>query len=298
MDVTLVFSLATVSILIDNTDADVPSCGRARCHHCQVNFIAEMCPETCRSCSKRITAPSQPRTQLSSVRQFPTTSSPPASNQQTLVNTIFPTFPPLLTFTFPTLPPFTFPTTTRKSELSLNQTKTILNLSDFFLQVTFAPPIYHSALPQIPSNQFSFQIPTLQKFDLIQTQLFQLPRQIGALGSEQTVAALYATISSQPQIYLQPLPPQTHPTSFAIQKHVVPVYPANKQQLLAHLSAQQLQSQREVPYLQVQKQHQRPKPQLQPQPRCHFNTTNQQPPLDIKPFQPQLPPKVFPDFHY
>ncbi|VDM99262.1 unnamed protein product [Onchocerca ochengi] len=120
MDVTLVLFTATISILIGKIDADVPSCERARCHHCQVDFIAEMCPETCRSCSKRIAAPfhyspmsaqqSQTGTQLSSVRQFSTTPSPPVSNQQTLVDTVFPTFPPLLTFTFPTLPPFTFPT--------------------------------------------------------------------------------------------------------------------------------------------------------------------------------------------
>ncbi|VDO35457.1 unnamed protein product, partial [Onchocerca flexuosa] len=253
MDVTLVLFIATVSIFISNINADVPSCERARCHHCQMNFIAVMCPETCRSCWGKTAAPyhhfpmspqqSQPETQLSSVRQFPTTSSPPVSNQQTLVNTVFPTFPPLLTFTFPTLPPFTFPT------------------------VTFAPPIYHSALPQIPSNQFPIQIPLPQKFDPIppfQTQLFQPPRQIGVLGSEQTVAAPHATIGSQPQTYLQPLPPQTHPTSYAVQQQAVPVYPASKQQSAAYLPTQQLQPQRQVSYLQVQQQQQRPQPQPQP----------------------------------
>ncbi|VDM95968.1 unnamed protein product, partial [Onchocerca ochengi] len=87
----------------------------------------------------------------------------------------------------------------------------------------------------------------------------------------------------QPQIFLQPHPPQTHPTSYAIQQQAVPVYPANKQQSAAHLPTQQLQSQQQVPYLQVQQQ--------QPQPQYHFYTTNQQPPLANKPL-PQLPPKV------
>lgn len=30
--------------------ADLPSCTRARCSHCQVQFIAQMCPQACAQC--------------------------------------------------------------------------------------------------------------------------------------------------------------------------------------------------------------------------------------------------------
>ncbi|VDK42172.1 unnamed protein product [Anisakis simplex] len=32
----------------------LPSCERAKCHHCQVDFIAKMCPRTCQPCPKPI----------------------------------------------------------------------------------------------------------------------------------------------------------------------------------------------------------------------------------------------------
>uniref|UniRef100_A0A0K0EN80 DB domain-containing protein n=1 Tax=Strongyloides stercoralis TaxID=6248 RepID=A0A0K0EN80_STRER len=34
------------------TKGDLPSCDRAKCHHCQVEFIRRMCPNTCSSCSQ------------------------------------------------------------------------------------------------------------------------------------------------------------------------------------------------------------------------------------------------------
>ncbi|CEF70984.1 Domain of unknown function DB domain-containing protein [Strongyloides ratti] len=37
---------------IQFTKGDLPSCDRAKCHHCQVEFIRRMCPNTCSSCSQ------------------------------------------------------------------------------------------------------------------------------------------------------------------------------------------------------------------------------------------------------
>lgn len=31
-------------------NADLPSCERAKCHHCRVAFISKMCPQTCEPC--------------------------------------------------------------------------------------------------------------------------------------------------------------------------------------------------------------------------------------------------------
>ncbi|VDN95352.1 unnamed protein product [Brugia pahangi] len=57
MDVTLVLLPVLISMFTCNIGADLPSCERARCHHCRVTFIATMCPETCRPCLKEIPTP-------------------------------------------------------------------------------------------------------------------------------------------------------------------------------------------------------------------------------------------------
>uniref|UniRef100_A0A0R3S5L1 DB domain-containing protein n=1 Tax=Elaeophora elaphi TaxID=1147741 RepID=A0A0R3S5L1_9BILA len=54
MDKTLVLLSVAISILIGSIAADLPSCERARCHHCRVTFINRMCPETCRPCFKEM----------------------------------------------------------------------------------------------------------------------------------------------------------------------------------------------------------------------------------------------------
>ncbi|MCP9261664.1 DB module [Dirofilaria immitis] len=331
MNVTLVLLSVTILIHIGNIGADLPSCERARCHHCRVTFIAKMCPETCRPCFKKIAAPeryppmfvndtsnvfqrvqrpqarttniqqllpqhqpqsasysakhnlyhhspiltqelpfhyqylsqhSQSGIQLPLIRQFPTASPPSISNQQTaLIDPAFATFPSLLTFTFPTLPPFTFPA------------------------VTFAPPIYRTA-SQTSSNQFPAQIPPSKKFDVVpatQTHLFQPQRQrIEVFIPEQTVVP-YATIGSQPQVYLQPQQQQIQLTPYTVQQQAVPVYPASRQPI--YPSAQQLQPQQQAAYLKIQQQQQKP--------QYHFYRTNQQAALAIRPLpQSQLAPKI------
>lgn len=34
-------------------NADLPSCYRARCTHCRIQFIAQMCPQTCTNCPEQ-----------------------------------------------------------------------------------------------------------------------------------------------------------------------------------------------------------------------------------------------------
>ncbi|VDN39884.1 unnamed protein product [Gongylonema pulchrum] len=52
MNVRLVTAWALTACCALTVGADLPSCDRARCHHCRVPFIAKMCPETCEPCPK------------------------------------------------------------------------------------------------------------------------------------------------------------------------------------------------------------------------------------------------------
>lgn len=139
------------------------------------------------------------------------------------------------------------------------------------MQVTYAPPIYQSAIAEIPSNQYPTQ-------SHVQT-LFQSQRQrTDIVGSEQSVAP-YEVINSQSQIYLQPQQIQRPPAPYAIQQQAVPMYPINRQ---SQLPVQQLQPQQQTSYLQVQ------------QPQQQFYTTNQQSTIPIRPLpQSHLSQKVF-----
>ncbi|VDN04637.1 unnamed protein product [Thelazia callipaeda] len=52
MIVKVVLLLSIIFTYYGEIDADLPSCERARCHHCRVTFIAKMCPDTCAPCPK------------------------------------------------------------------------------------------------------------------------------------------------------------------------------------------------------------------------------------------------------
>uniref|UniRef100_A0A0N5AA48 DB domain-containing protein n=1 Tax=Syphacia muris TaxID=451379 RepID=A0A0N5AA48_9BILA len=56
------FKLCLLVSLYLNVNADLPSCERVKCHHCNIKFIAEKCPEICKICENRHN-PEQKRTQ-------------------------------------------------------------------------------------------------------------------------------------------------------------------------------------------------------------------------------------------
>jgi hypothetical protein len=43
-------TLFVLCFLFSLAVADLPSCYRARCTHCRIQFIAQMCPQTCTNC--------------------------------------------------------------------------------------------------------------------------------------------------------------------------------------------------------------------------------------------------------
>ncbi|KHN72360.1 hypothetical protein Tcan_12994 [Toxocara canis] len=53
------FSTAVILVAACLVEADLPSCERAKCHHCRVDFIAKMCPTSCEPCPKPIPGPSK-----------------------------------------------------------------------------------------------------------------------------------------------------------------------------------------------------------------------------------------------
>uniref|UniRef100_A0A9J2P237 Domain of unknown function DB domain-containing protein n=1 Tax=Ascaris lumbricoides TaxID=6252 RepID=A0A9J2P237_ASCLU len=55
------FSTTVFMAVMCLVGADLPSCERAKCHHCRVDFIAKMCPTTCEPCPKPIPRPSSGR---------------------------------------------------------------------------------------------------------------------------------------------------------------------------------------------------------------------------------------------
>lgn len=42
--------LLVLLLVAQLAQADLPSCLRARCSHCSIQFIAQMCPSTCAEC--------------------------------------------------------------------------------------------------------------------------------------------------------------------------------------------------------------------------------------------------------
>ncbi|CAG9534708.1 unnamed protein product [Cercopithifilaria johnstoni] len=304
MDTTLVFLSVAISILIGNIAADLPSCQRARCHHCRVPFIARMCPETCRPCLKEISVPE---------RHLPKFVNDSSSNvlqqfqrpQARDVNTQQP---------FPQHPSYSAkyslisPLPTQKSPYDLYHYQYLPQQSQPGIQLPFVRSLPAAPPPPVPNQQtalidtafptfppfLTFTFPTLPPsiFPMItfappidqsvaeispeqfpaqpatQTQLFQPQRQRTDIVASEHPVAPYAVISSQPQIYLQPQQKQSQAVSYANQQQVVPLYPINRQ---PQLPAQQLQPQRQTSYLQVQ------------QPQQHFYTINQQSTVPIRP---------------
>lgn len=142
------------------------------------------------------------------------------------------------------------------------------------MQITLAPAIYRTPVPEIPPNPFPRQPAT-------HTQLFQPQRQRTDIVASQQAVTPFTVIGSQPHVYLQPQPEHAQPTIYAMQQQA-PVYPANGQ---SQLPAHQLQPQQHTPYFQIQTQK-------------HFHTTNQQPAAPISQIlQSHLPQKVL-FFHY
>uniref|UniRef100_A0AC34GS69 Uncharacterized protein n=1 Tax=Panagrolaimus sp. ES5 TaxID=591445 RepID=A0AC34GS69_9BILA len=45
-------SLFTILLLIASVAADLPSCSRARCSHCEADLIARLCPQACSTCPR------------------------------------------------------------------------------------------------------------------------------------------------------------------------------------------------------------------------------------------------------
>lgn len=41
-------------LLVAYVLADLPSCSRARCSHCDVEFISRMCPTVCGNCAQTV----------------------------------------------------------------------------------------------------------------------------------------------------------------------------------------------------------------------------------------------------
>ncbi|EFO23109.1 hypothetical protein LOAG_05373 [Loa loa] len=291
MDVILVLLSVTVSILIGNIGADLPSCERARCHHCRVNFIATMCPETCRPCLKEIPVPEQypPKFMNDSLNVF----QPFQRSQAKTVNT-----QQLLPQHLLQRPPYEAkyslisPLPTRESSFNSYHYHYLPQQPQSGIQLPNVPPppvpsqqtaVIDTAFPAFPSFP-TFAFPTFPPFTFppitlappiyqtsvaeispnqflaqsaIQTQLFQPQRhRTDTVASGQAVAP-YGVIGSQPQVYLQTHQKQAQ----TIQQRAVPMYSINRQQL----PAQQLQPQQHAPYLQVH------------QPQQHFYTTNQQP---------------------
>nr|CRZ24928.1 BMA-PQN-32 [Brugia malayi] len=299
MDVTLVLLSVLISMFTCNIGADLPSCERARCHHCRVTFIATMCPETCRPCLKEIPIPERyspkfmndssnvfqrPQARTVNIQQLlpqHPSQNPSYGAKYSLISPLPTQESPLASYHYQYLPQQPQP---RIPPMSSQQTALFDTAFPSFPAVTFptfppftfppitlAPPFYRTLATEVLPNQFPAQPAT-------QTQLLQSQRQrTDIVASEQAIAP-YAAIGSQPQIYLQPQQKTVQSAPYTIQQRAVPMYPVNSQ---SQLPAQQLQSPRQAPYLQVQ------------QPQQHFYTTNQQPTVSIRPLpQSHLSQKI------
>ncbi|KAL3994256.1 DB module family protein [Acanthocheilonema viteae] len=317
MDVTLVFLSVAISTLIGNIAADLPSCERARCHHCRVTFIAGMCPETCRPCLKEIPIPERypPKfinNSTNVVQQFQRSQARTVSTQQLLpqhlpqnpsYNAKYGLISPLPTqevynsYHYQYLPqkpqprvqlPSARPLPTAPSPPIPNQQTALIDTAfptlPPFLTFTFPtfPPFTFPTVTFAPPlyQSTAAEIPSNQfpAQSVAQTQLYQPQRQITDIAASEQSVAPYAVISSQPQIYLQPQQKQPQSPPYAVQQRAVPMYPTNRQ---PQLPAQQLQPQRQTSYLQVQ------------QPQQYFYTTNQQSALSIRPLpQSHLSQKI------
>ncbi|CAB3405411.1 unnamed protein product [Caenorhabditis bovis] len=53
--------LILLAISVECLLADLPSCSRAKCVHCAVDFIARMCPTACAGCNRQIAPPQSPQ---------------------------------------------------------------------------------------------------------------------------------------------------------------------------------------------------------------------------------------------
>ncbi|MFH4973709.1 hypothetical protein AB6A40_000418 [Gnathostoma spinigerum] len=56
MSTFVAWSLLLITLIL-HVSADLPSCKRAMCRHCNVRFIAVMCPEACSSCKRVFSDP-------------------------------------------------------------------------------------------------------------------------------------------------------------------------------------------------------------------------------------------------
>ena len=63
----LILGLIVVMLIVRASLSDLPSCIRAKCVHCKVHFIAQMCPIACSSCP---VTTQQPTTQQNTQQHF------------------------------------------------------------------------------------------------------------------------------------------------------------------------------------------------------------------------------------
>uniref|UniRef100_A0A915PP24 Domain of unknown function DB domain-containing protein n=1 Tax=Setaria digitata TaxID=48799 RepID=A0A915PP24_9BILA len=254
MDVTLAFLSVAISIFVGNTGADLPSCERARCHHCRVTFIARMCPETCGPCSKENTPKryqskfvndSSNIFQRSQRPQAKTVTTQQLSPQHLLQNPLYglkydlisPLSTQISSYQHQFLPQqsqsgIQLPPIRQLSLLPLlassapNQqtdlvdtalsTFTLPTLPPFpFPTVTFASPIYRGAVAEISPHQLA-PVPAAQT----ELEFFQPQRQRAELfTSEQTVAP-YGVIGAHrhSHTYPQAVPYRSQQQSYSLRQ--------------------------------------------------------------------------------
>ncbi|KAL7072891.1 hypothetical protein ACQ4LE_008265 [Meloidogyne hapla] len=75
----LILYLIIVMLIVKSSLSDLPSCIRAKCVHCKVYFIAQMCPIACSSCP---TTTEQPTTQQNRQQNFLTALKPAINSEE------------------------------------------------------------------------------------------------------------------------------------------------------------------------------------------------------------------------